>query len=385
MAGLNLQGGFGAGGAVDALRVLTAEAFRKKQEEDRVAAEQAQLAENARQFNETQPIRFGNLRIGERGAAVTERNAATNEGRLAQDINEFNVRRPQEAAESVAKINLTQAQANEILRKPEAERTEYERQLLRDQNLQQGRINLSNLGHAQDVEMGGLTNRWRLGQIAAEGGQARQTNAAKVDTTSGDMAGVAKMVLSNPAMLKDLPPSGRMAVLKEISASGGELGNQRQQALQQMIQGASQTLQELKADKTGGFAGAVGVKGPSSLFGLLDQPMAGTAARGYAAKVDQLKGQLTLPNMELMHGLGAMSDGDRKMLQSAVTALDRGMPESDFQAELAKIEGVLNRAGQRVGIPSSGGKFNVTDPNGKVHPFDTQEQADAFKKLAGIR
>lgn len=30
------------------------------------------------------------------------------------------------------------------------------------------------------------------------------------------------------------------------------------------------------------------------------------------------------------------------------------------------------------------GKFTVTDPKGKVHPFDTQEQADHFKKLAGI-
>lgn len=30
------------------------------------------------------------------------------------------------------------------------------------------------------------------------------------------------------------------------------------------------------------------------------------------------------------------------------------------------------------------GKFSVTDPKGKVHPFDTQEQVDHFKKLAGI-
>lgn len=75
MAGLGLQGGFGAGGAVDALRVLTAEAFRKQQEIDRVNAEQAQLAENARQFNETQPIKFRTLQIG-------ERNAATGEGEL---------------------------------------------------------------------------------------------------------------------------------------------------------------------------------------------------------------------------------------------------------------------------------------------------------------
>lgn len=33
----------------------------------------------------------------------------------------------------------------------------------------------------------------------------------------------------------------------------------------------------------------------------------------------------------------------------------------------------------------SGGKFSVTDPNGKIHPFDTQAQADAFKRSAGIK
>ena len=36
------------------------------------------------------------------------------------------------------------------------------------------------------------------------------------------------------------------------------------------------------------------------------------------------------------------------------------------------------------GAASSGGKFSVTDPNGKVHPFADQKSADAFKKLAGL-
>jgi hypothetical protein len=32
-----------------------------------------------------------------------------------------------------------------------------------------------------------------------------------------------------------------------------------------------------------------------------------------------------------------------------------------------------------------GGKVSVTAPDGSVHPFDTQAQADAFKKIAGIK
>lgn len=82
MAGINLQGGYGAGGAVDALRVLVAEQLRAKTQADQVAQEQARLAEaqarrgeDARQFNELQPIRFGNLTIGQRDATVNETNA----------------------------------------------------------------------------------------------------------------------------------------------------------------------------------------------------------------------------------------------------------------------------------------------------------------------
>jgi len=36
-------------------------------------------------------------------------------------------------------------------------------------------------------------------------------------------------------------------------------------------------------------------------------------------------------------------------------------------------------------IPAASGPFIVTDPNGGVHTFDTQAQADEFKRRAGIR
>jgi hypothetical protein len=56
MPGLGLQGGFGAGAAVDQLRVLVAEAQRKQEEENRVAAEQARLAQEQAQFSQKMPL-----------------------------------------------------------------------------------------------------------------------------------------------------------------------------------------------------------------------------------------------------------------------------------------------------------------------------------------
>lgn len=54
--------------------------------------------------------------------------------------------------------------------------------------------------------------------------------------------------------------------------------------------------------------------------------------------------------------------------------------------EAAKRQGWVE---ERSSVISTGkpaaGKFSVTDPTGKVHPFDTQAQADAFKTAAGIK
>lgn len=49
------------------------------------------------------------------------------------------------------------------------------------------------------------------------------------------------------------------------------------------------------------------------------------------------------------------------------------------------LKAIADAQGKGGGKPESSGKFDVTDPKGKVHHFDSQEQADDFKKLAGIK
>lgn len=64
--------------------------------------------------------------------------------------------------------------------------------------------------------------------------------------------------------------------------------------------------------------------------------------------------------------------------------LSKGQPLDDNARNdmLAAAKAVLDSK-----APSKGaaGKISVTAPDGSVHPFDTQAQADAFKKLAGIK
>ena len=54
--------------------------------------------------------------------------------------------------------------------------------------------------------------------------------------------------------------------------------------------------------------------------------------------------------------------------------------------KIARVKTILS--GAPTASPSSAGgagKISVTAPDGSVHPFDTQAQADAFKRLAGIK
>lgn len=90
-----------------------------------------------------------------------------------------------------------------------------------------------------------------------------------------------------------------------------------------------------------GQKGAVGAKGASSLFGYKDKPIAGTAAAGYLAQLDRVKALLTLPNLQYMKGLGAMSDREFNTISASVAALNPDMKESAFTTELTRIKDAL--------------------------------------------
>jgi hypothetical protein len=53
--------------------------------------------------------------------------------------------------------------------------------------------------------------------------------------------------------------------------------------------------------------------------------------------------------------------------------------------DVNKIDSEYRKGSLHGGSDTSQGKFSVIDPNGKEHPFDTQEQANEFKKRANIK
>ncbi len=113
-------------------------------------------------------------------------------------------------------------------------------------------------------------------------------------------------------------------------------------------------------------------------FGLMGNVWAtpGTDKVAWSKNIDRVKAMLTLDNlMELKNaskngasGLGALSDGERKMLEDAASALDKGLPKEKAAEYLNDIERTLTRVlggGQSTGqaqsqstVPQVGGMFN---------------------------
>lgn len=93
-----------------------------------------------------------------------------------------------------------------------------------------------------------------------------------------------------------------------------------------------QTIDEILTDPA--LPSAVGVKGITSY-------LPGSEAQTVKAKIETLKSQSFLNEVEKMKGLGALTEAEGQRLVSAIGSLDRDMPEKAFVEELNKIKGYM--------------------------------------------
>lgn len=90
---------------------------------------------------------------------------------------------------------------------------------------------------------------------------------------------------------------------------------------------------------------------------------------------NQLTGKMSLAQAGKLKGQGQISDKERAMLAAAATALNRGLGEPDYKAELGKVRGQFERMQQAGGSSGSivGGPKNGDTkvfPNGRKAVFD---------------
>lgn len=106
-------------------------------------------------------------------------------------------------------------------------------------------------------------------------------------------------------------------------------------------------------------------------FGIIAK-IPGTDARDYAQRVETLKSQVFLTQVEKMKGLGALTDAEGARLEKAVASLDINQGPERFKANLEEIERVLLRAEQnalkRAGIYR--GEQQQQQPQSTFNLFD---------------
>lgn len=107
-----------------------------------------------------------------------------------------------------------------------------------------------------------------------------------------------------------------------------------------------------------GFSGAVGFGVKKNILSIIPgvgpEAIPGTQRADFEAKFNQLKGAITLPNLQQMRGLGAMSDREFATLSSASTALSLDMTEQAFKTELAKVLTTLDNVKKKASMKASG-------------------------------
>jgi hypothetical protein len=171
-----------------------------------------------------------------------------------------------------------------------------------------------------------------------------------------------KLINTGQAKITSVPASLKNAVaqaLGEAPASGRNL-----------VQDAVDAISTLRS--TSGKSAAIGT---NITFGF-GKNLPGRSSAGYLAQLDKVKSLLTLPNLQYMKGLGAMSDREFNTISSSVAALNPNMTEAQFDAELDRIDTIMQAAALKLQGGGSDQPAQMQLPNGTV----VTRQADGTYK-----
>jgi hypothetical protein len=230
-----------------------------------------------------------------------------------------------------------------------------------------------------------LDTQIKQGQLAAQTTDEayKKAEMAKIysdigtngNENSAAAASWAQNIKSGTAKLSDVPASMKNAVSAVLAQGGSSQSD--------ILNTTSSSLKELQdmVDNNKGFTAAVGSKiGWQTGFNLPwignTTGYAGTPAANFNAKLNQVKNDVVLPNLTLLHGLGRVTDREFQALSSAVTALGPNLSEDQFKTELKTITDTINK---KMSQPDT---QVLTGPDGKQYNVPN-DQADAFIKAGG--
>ena len=159
----------------------------------------------------------------------------------------------------------------------------------------------------------------------------------------------------------------------------------RSDAAQSTVESGKSTLNLINEIRSHpGLSSAIGAKGASSAFGLLDDPIAGTEAAGVKSLIDTLDAQnflTAIGEFKAAGGAGALSDNEGKKLGAALSNLSRDQSEKDFMKSLKVIESLVKKQISKAS-PQIDKKFSLEQTNGNQVTSELSD-ADLLKKYGG--
>ena len=163
-----------------------------------------------------------------------------------------------------------------------------------------------------------------------------------------------KSEIENKKIDNQLKTETNAVKLKELKAKS--LANEEKQfqikkarsdSAQTVVDSGKSTLELIsEIEKHPGFESAVGAKGGSSLYGLLDEPFSGTEAAGVNALIETLEAQnflTAIGEFKSAGGAGSLSDNEGKKLGAALSNLSTAQSEVDFRKSLNVIKNLVKK------------------------------------------
>lgn len=189
-----------------------------------------------------------------------------------------------------------------------------------------------------------------------------------------------KIKNQNKALENELKKSNSEAKTKAVQQRIDDNNKKSEKIKQDRISDAQSSLLQAqdtvdlinRITSSEGFSSAVGTKGASSFFGLLDKPIAGTQAADTTALIDNLESKNFLNAIQQMKGLGALSDAEGKKLSSAIQNLSRDQSEKQLKSNLNEVVDLTSRAIEKAKkiIEKEGGELPKTKPDAPQSAID---------------
>lgn len=347
--------------------------------------EQGDVEAFMRQAMDGDPVAFKELMIKSPQAArmVAEHIQSQQAGQQAQD-DKFTNQMAQDTAGFVEQMHLApkeqqEAMFNAAIDDPRFDIDEEDRSSFMDPNARKAVIGQVKGKEYADNFFGGQAEQMTEYQSEMVKGNAIDRELRKSEIENKKIDNQLKTE-TNAVKLNELKAKSLANEEKQFQIKKG-----RSDSAQTIVDSGKSTLDLISdIEKHPGFESAIGAKGASSLYGILDGPLSGTEAAGVGALIETLEAQSFLTaigEFKAKGGSGSLSDNEGKKLGAALSNLTTAQSEADFKKSLNVIKSLVKKQMSKA-APQIEKRFSL-EPSKSSKVKNTLSDTDLLNKYGG--